>query len=109
MLNKKLRNDKRSEVESGDVGLSGKDDKPKRENEDKKRKHEDVDGITWNVGTGRGRVRVEQVKKTDDAIRPIVLEGVETIDRSDLFTSVGSIVGRVSLEFDVFKRMQQQY
>ena len=109
MLNKKLRNDKKSEDESGDVGLCGDDGKPKDEEEDTKRKHEDMDGITWNVGTGRGRVRVEQVKKTDDAIRPKVLEGVQTIDPMDLFRSVGSMVGRVSLEFGVFKRMQQQY
>ena len=84
-------------------------EKKKEGKDENKPNNEDEEGITWSAGTGRGRVRVEQVKKTDDAIRPIVLEGVEAIDRMDLFRSVGSMVGRISLEFDVFKQMQVQY
>ena len=82
---------------------------PRREDKKSEQEAEATPTKEWATGSGRGKVTIEALRRHEDKIVPVILSGIEGIDPMDLFRSVGTMLGKLSLDYEIFKEMKLQH
>ena len=84
-------------------------DSPPRSDQKPKKDTEATPLKEWAIGAGRGKVTIEALRRQEEKIVPVILTGIEGAHPMALFRSVSNMLGKLSLDYEVFKDMKIQH